>query len=515
MSGKKKVLVALLILLLFAAVGAGIAYHMTHYVMVEFTFYPKNATYLDLRGKDISVRHFNKLSRRLPECEVLWEVPFQEGKHPSDSDSITITSLAEQDIDRMDYLPELKTVRAEGCKDYLTLLLLEQHRPDLNIRYRVEIGDGTYDRSTSEVTLVGVEAEEVAYLRCLPQLSTICCGYSEPETVMQIRDYCRENGIRFLIDLGGNLLEETAEEAAADSLAEDALALLQFLPQLQTLHLTDPQAPAESLLQLQKDYPNMNISWEREVCGKLCSTLDTEIDLSDVEDLDLDEVAEGMAYFANVGKVFLGKCAIDNETLAAFREEKREEYQVAWTVQLGEKLTARTDDTTFMPVREYVYYFNDEEAYNLRYCEDMVCIDIGHMSIHNIDWVEFMPDLEFLIVAHSQLQYIEPIKHCKKLKYLELDWSPIKDYSPLVECTALEDLNVGNTFADFEPIGKMTWLKNLWMIGCSSGAAYRMSQALPDTKIMYTGSATVANGWRDLDNYFEMRDLLGMYYMSW
>ena len=133
----------------------------------------------------------------------------------------------------------------------------------------------------------------------------------------------------------------------------------------------------------------------------------------------------------------------------------------------------------------------------------------------NIDFVEFMPNLEYLILAHTQLQYIEPIRHCKKLKFLELDWSPIRDLSPLKECTALEDLNLGNTFCDVTPILEMTWLKNLWMIGCSSRAKYEMTQALPDTKIMITGEATVANGWRDLENYYEMRDLLGMHYMSW
>jgi len=33
--------------------------------------------------------------------------------------------------------------------------------------------------------------------------------------------------------------------------------------------------------------------------------------------------------------------------------------------------------------------------------------------------------------------------------------------------------------------------------------------------VMVVGDATVANGWRDLDNYYKMRDLLGMHYMSW
>ena len=231
--------------------------------------------------------------------------------------------------------------------------------------------------------------------------------------------------------------------------------------------------------------------------------------------ISLEELADAPAYFPDVETVFLGECGLDNELLAAHRDQVRDQYKLVWTVSCGNKLKTRTDAKTFMPVRERVYYFNDEEAYNLRYCEEMVCIDIGHMSIHNIDFVEYMPDLQYLILAHTQLNYIEPIRHCKNLKFLELDWSPLKDLTPLKECTALEDLNLGNTFADFTPIGEMTWLKNLWMVDCSTRARYEMTQALPDTKVMVTGAATVANGWRDLDNYYAMRDLLGMHYMSW
>jgi Leucine-rich repeat (LRR) protein len=145
----------------------------------------------------------------------------------------------------------------------------------------------------------------------------------------------------------------------------------------------------------------------------------------------------------------------------------------------------------------------------------MVCIDIGHMSIHNIDFVKYMPNLEYLILAHTQLTHIEPISTCKNLKFLELDWSPVRDLSPLIGCTGLEDLNLGNTFASFDPVKKMTWLKNLWVIDCSSGTAYKMGQALPNTKVQGSGSATVDSGWRNLPNYYKMRDLLGMHYMSW
>ena len=228
---------------------------------------------------------------------------------------------------------------------------------------------------------------------------------------------------------------------------------------------------------------------------------------------DLQDLEKKMSYLPDAEQVFLGKCGLDNEELAALRERERENYKVVWTVQLGKKLTARTDDTTFMPVREHVYYFLDDDAYNLRYCEEMLCVDVGHMGLTNIDFVSGMPHLQFLILAHNgQLQDISPISSCKELIFLELDWSAVKDFSPLVGCTSLEDLNIGLTYPSVEPLMQMPWLKNLWMV--ERGGGYQLSQALPDTKIVATANATVGAGWRNLPNYYKMRDMLGMEYMK-
>ena len=78
----------------------------------------------------------------------------------------------------------------------------------------------------------------------------------------------------------------------------------------------------------------------------------------------------------------------------------------------------------------------------------------------------------------------------------------------------IEDLNIGNTFCDITPILEMTWLKNLYMIFGNGGSAYKASQALPDTHVVASGTATVGGGWRRLQNYYDMRDMLGMYYMD-
>ena len=69
------------------------------------------------------------------------------------------------------------------------------------------------------------------------------------------------------------------------------------------------------------------------------------------------------------------------------------------------------------------------------------------------------------------------------------------------------------TWPDITPVLKMTWLKNLYMIGGSGSAAYKAAQALPDTRVVASGGATVGSGWRQLPNYYAMRDALGAEYM--
>lgn len=515
MSGKKKLLMVLLILVLLVCVAAGISWNLENYVLVGMQFYPRETQRLDLREEAISVKHYEKLREKLPHCEILWNVPFQNREIPHDVKEITVQTLSARDIAVLEYFSALETVKAEECRDYDALRKLMEVRPDLQVAYIVELGTENFAGTARQILLENVTAEDVAKLSYLPRLQKVLCSGGASQDIALLQEYCRNRDLEFLVSLGGEMMAPEAQKVTAGAITDAQLGLLEFLPEMTALHIRNPKISAEKLLALGKARPEVKITWEQELYGRSFSSDAKQIDLSGVKITDLKDLNEKMAYFPEAETVFLGECGLDNELLADHREQVRDQYKLVWTVTLGSKLKSRTDATTFMPVREYVYYFNDEEAYNLRYCEEMVCIDIGHMSIHKIDFVEFMPDLQYLILAHSQLNYIDPIRHCKKLKFLELDWSPLKDLSPLVECTSLEDLNLGNTFADFEPIKKMTWLKNLWMVGCSTRARYEMPQALPDTKVMVTGAATVANGWRDLDNYYAMRDLLGMHYMSW
>lgn len=455
-----------IVLLLIAAVlttGGILGYHMwyqNNHVFIEGTAYDKDLTELDLRGTGVSLDYYEAARQSLPNCHIRYDLPFQGGFYADDTQELTITSLTDEEIGLLDYLPRLKTVHAEGCTDYPQLMALAQRRPDCQIFYTVSLFGTDYPQDTKELSF-GSEKLELSQL-------------------------------------------------------EERLA---WLPEMETITFDQPAIPAAELIALQENWPEMDIRWEKDAFGTTYRSDVTEIDLSGMLLASLDEVEAELAYFPALEKVILcdvgpePKKPFDNETMAAFREKMRPYYKVVWTVQIN-YLKVRTDETYFMPAKHHAVVTN-YQVQNLKYCEDMVCVDLGHMAIQDISFVEYMPHLKYFIVIDAPLMYIDSISTCKELIYLEFFWTWINDYTPLLGCTALQDLNVARTNGDPLVFKDMPWLKNLWINVSSTEKQEQLRQALPDTFIKFCDGEMTANGWRDLPNYFAMRDYLGMPYNTW
>ena len=532
MRGKSALLATLLVLAVLLAAAGGTALILHDNYLIDFQLYPKNAVSMDLRGQDISIDHYEALRQKLPGCKILWDVPFQGEKLPSDTTVITVDTLTEEDVSALACFPKLETVHAENCRDYDSLLRLRKAYPNVTVSSRVTLDGTEYPADTDTVELRAASPENLELLPFLTELRTVIAdGGDAPQDFSELSRYCEEEGLNFRLHIGEELVDANVQELTVEGIADADLSLLGSLPNLKKLHMVDPAADPAALTALSAAYPDMDISWEVHIGDSVFQSTDTEVDLSQTVVTDIAEVEAQMAYLPNAEKVIFGLCGrdnpdwgnskakvaacdIENEDMAAYRDRVRDKYKVVWTVRLGPSIALRTDKDNFMPNHFGVGRLFDDYAYNLRYCEDMVCLDVGHMTLTDISFVEFMPKLKYLILAWTEVQYIEPIRSCKNLIWLELDNSCIRDYSPLVDCTALQDLNIGKTFCDITPITKMTWLKNLYMIFCDGGKAWQCTQALPDTHVVANGDATVGGGWRRLPNYYDMRDCLGMYYMN-
>ncbi len=527
---KKKLGIGIAALLLLLVAAA--AFVLLNYHVVDFRLYAKNAQHLDLRGQDISLEHYEALESKLPGAEIRWDVPFQNGLVKDDATEITVTTLTAADVAMLDYLTDLAVVNAQNCEDYAQLVELQKRHPEAQVHYDLVIEGQTVEGSVTRLEIGTITQEGLELLPYLTKLErVVVSGAEDLSLIGSLESWCRERGIACAIIIGGQEISNDAQAVTLSGATDADLALLVYLPELKDVYIQNPQASPEALLALAEACPQANVRWEVEICGLVFDQDTVEVDLSQISIDDLTQVETQMEYLPNAEKVIFGLCGfdktswgkskakvavcnIDNEDMSAYRERVRDQYKVAWTVRLGPDMHLRTDKDNFMPGHQGMGRLYTDHAYNLRYCEDMVCLDIGHMTLKEVDFLEFMPHLKYLILAHTEVSYIDAIQHCKELVFLELDWSLVKDYTPLLGCTALEDLNIGKTHADITPILQMTWLKNLWMVDCSTRAIIQARETLTNTNVMSYGDTTVGFGWRKLQNYYDMRDALGMYYMN-
>lgn len=565
MKGMRKIIVALLaVLVLLVAALMGLMIVNNRNFIIDGKAYPKDADYLDLRGEEITLQHYETVRQVFPDAEILWDVPLAGGAVSCDSREVAAADLAEFAA-WMDHFTALETLDVSGCGDLSLLPTICEKQPGLKLKFALTVDGNTYTQDSREVTLSDVGETELVLLRAMTGLERVTVQEGgETVGIPALAEFCAENNIGTRAILNGKAVEE---ELSLENATEDQVTLLMLASGLETLHLAEPQAEAQTLLTLRSRLTDTAVTWEKRVMGLTFSSDAAEIDLTSViareegepEDqktayeyaLDcevmgkreenpssgriqnnhpipdkfdqteqfLTELEAAMAYFPEAEKLVLCGAWLDNDAMAAYREEHRAEYKTVWTVRCGPLIT-RTDAAFFMPTKYHVPYtgFTELDIFNLRYCEDVECIDIGHFAITNLDFVEFMPNLRYLDLTFTNVKELDPLATCKNLVFLDMHITVrVEDYSPLLECTALRDLNIGTTAGgingDISAILEMTWLENLWVVGGSREIYQQVMEALPDTNIgYYYGNPD--DGWRSLPNYFKMRDTMLMFYLT-
>lgn len=530
-------------LLIIGLAAGGYVFFSRNFLFLDGTLYRRDITQLDLAGKPveqfdripeltglrqldlrdtgISAGEYEKIRAALPECEILWNPCFQGQFYPQDTQSLTVSRLTEADVVYLDYFPALTQVDALQCRDYDAIMALIRRRPECRVAYQVLIGGEQYLPEADFLAVTDASPRELAVaLRYLPNVTGVLFT-GTPVDLVDYQDlsadypdiiFDYEVAFQGLI-LPSNLAQ--ADFSGLDLTRTEALeALLPCLPDLQRVDVTGCAIPHEQMASLSRRWPEISFAWNV-MLGDTVLTTDAEvIDLSGKYIGDAALVDSLLPFFPRLEKLILCDCGISNEDMAALRD-KYPDIQIVWSVRLGDEMTVRTDITTFMPVK-YGVWMEDDDTYNLRYCTEIVALDMGHMDIRNIDFVAFMPKLKYLLLCDSWVDNLEPLRGLPELMYVELFLTRVTDYSPLVDCPALEDLNISWTYGSYVPLTKMTGLKRLWWggTGHSYAEVQQLTQCLPNAQlVLYDGDST-GSGWRKHPHYYEMRNMLGMYYME-
>lgn len=410
---------------------------------------------LNVSNTGITGAQYDALCAKLPNCQITWTPLFQGKAYPADTTALAVTELTGSEAAELAYFPKLQTLDATGCSQYDALLEIMTQYPDLQVDYVVVIGEQ-------------------------------------------------------------NLMPDTTEAAFTDPNVEELTLALKMLPELKKVELTGVLPAIEEVNRLREAYPAVQWAWEVQICGNTYPVDVTEIDLSGNQIEDLAQLEAQIAYLPQLQKVRMCDCGISNEEMDALNR-RYENISFVWNVTLGPYITVPTDLQAFnVFLYKYQYYLDDEAAYNLRYCTEMVCLDLGHQKITNCDFVAYMPNLKYLVLADTDVSDLTPLTGLKNLLWLEIFLCPIEDISPLTTVTSLEDLNLGYTpYEDDTALRQMTWLKRLWWSHCRLSMDERevLRAALPNTEIVTNQPSSTGGTWRKGENYYAMRDMLGLHYM--
>ena len=304
---------------------------------------------------------------------------------------------------------------------------------------------------------------------------------------------------------------------------QEMIAALGRLKSLERAELRGADIAPAQLCELLPYLPEGETSYDILLFGRRFGSDAEEMDLSGTPMEDTQELEAAIGLMPKLGKVVMCDCGIPDEQM----EELREKYapvSFVWTVHFG-VYSLRTDAKSFCGNDLPKYGFvappiDDAELEPLKYCTELIALDLGHMKVGDISFLENMPHIKYLILVEESFTDISVIGTLQELEYLELFQNTIDDVSPLLNCRELRHLNLGfSSGFDPEPLKEMTRLKRLWCPGCGFDAdtVRAIKQALSDTDCYmpsFDRQGSTGGGWRLDPEYIKMRDAFGMHYQD-
>lgn len=525
----KKVLIWISVILLLAAgaFGGWYWYRETH-IFVEDAVYAKNSQLLDLRGTGISREHYDTVHAQLPECTVLWDVPFQGGAVSSDTGELTLRQLTQEDIDMLRYFPQLRSIDAMQCEEYALLEQLAAAYPEVALSYDVSVGKLSFLPDTEQLVLEQGDFDYEVLAENLPHLPLVTSVRFEKTDLelQQLDAFCQaflEVALSYSVEVAGQVLEMDAAEADLSGIrSEDidsVLARLELLPGITAVNLMTEDGQSNLSLtdvqKLQQARPQTRFVYSFELFGQTLSTDTQRVEFKNrkIGNEGEEQLRQALDVMDQCTYFLLDNCRLSNDVLAQLREDYRDRTKIVWRIWFGEG-TSLTD----AEIIRSTYNVEDDNCHDLVYCEDVRFIDFGHNEwLDACEFIRGMPNLEFIILSGAPIKDLSPFENCKKLRILEIAFCHyITDISPLANCESLEMLNIGATqVKDLSPLDGL----NMTIL-MASGAKVpqeerdRFAGVHPECWASYRGNQ-YGSGWRydeedkRLPWYQEIADIFG------
>lgn len=281
----------------------------------------------------------------------------------------------------------------------------------------------------------------------------------------------------------------------------------------------------DEMTSLKEAHPSVRFIWNVDLYGTELSSDDTEADISGIEITDIEALKTRLRLLYSLTYLDMCDCGLTNEQMEELQNEFPQ-IKFVWKVTLG-LWTIRTDTVAFSTLKDgtITYRLTNDDCKVLKYCTDMVALDLGHNKVTDLSFLEYMPELKILILVDNwltdtqspYLYDLSMLKYCPKLMYLEFFVGDVTDISVFDYLPNLVDLNISyNPISDVSHLLNFTKLERLYIEHTSlTEQDYELlKETYPDAYIVYYGEGSVDQGWREHERYFAMIDMFHNNYMN-
>lgn len=516
----KKVLIILLVVLLIfalaAAGGYGIAWYRSNHIFIQGDAYPLTAAALDLRDKELTVSEYDQIVSQMPDCRISWNVPFRDTAYPNDTTSLTVGDVTQSELTFLvSYFPNLTALDATGCEDYALLEEFQEEHPSCLVTYQVNLGGTSVTPDIQALTLEEGDYDYALLTETmvhLPKLTSLTLTKTELtlEQIDALKAAYENVAIRCTVEILGSEYDvETTSLNLSALTSQDVSSTaekLAMLPGLQTVELMKDDGTSDlttaDVKQLMEAAPEIVFHYTFDFFGTTLSTDTEEVEIKNqnIGDDNENEVRLALDLLTNCKRFVLDNCKLSNEVMAQIRDDYRDRTKVVWRVWFGQG-SSLTDAELMRVVGDLL----DSNCKDLIYCEDVVCIDLGHNEwLTDTSFIAGMVNLEYCIISGAPIKDLTPFSNCKKLKFLEIAFCEyIDDATPLAQCESLEMLNISNThIVDLSPLDDLSLTHMCAKLNPSgksrvpSDEQNRFIEKHHDCWTTFDGSQPYGPGWR-------------------
>ncbi len=452
---------------------------------------------------------------------VLWSVALGDVRVDGDATELvvppSVTTAAEVQAALAD-LPQVGSVDLrESGLDNEEVAALKGALPELSVQYSVTV-QGMRDDPDMKVLELDASmisdwdalAQEIGLLRSLEQI--VVTGALTPEQAAYLLEGAGSIPVSYSVSFKGRTIGSDEEAVDFSDLPASDLgaikAALIVLPKVKKVNLDPKKGSSKWTLdeadQLQQFREGLLVGYTTKSFGVSFSLADEVVSFNGKNlKRRIEELKLLLPYLRNVKRVDMENCGIDNETMAALRDEFPQP-KLVWRVKVG-AYTVRTDARMIKFSAGGGKALHDKDTENLKYCRDVRYLDLGHNEFKHIDFVANMPELEVCIIAVGYMTSLEGIQNCPKLEYAEFLSGLISDVTPLASCTELVHLNlVYNRIKDITPLYGLTKLERLWISrnDIPADQVAKFKELVPNCQVNTTVQNPTRGGWRYFDEEF-------------